>query len=122
MDILKTLETDALNVWGTIETDAKKIWDNLEPTIAADLKTVINQLMPVALNLVVGFAQAAFSQWTGGQKAAAVDTALVATAKGQSINLLSQDASMVRQLAYRALGSNPPPGVAAPTPTKLAGK
>jgi DNA-binding phage protein len=107
-DFFATLETDALNVWQTIKTDVAGIVANVEPAIAADLKTVMSQLMPVALNLVTGFAAAAFNQWTGGQKASAVDAALVATAKAQGLSLLSRDAGMVRQIAYRAVGMAAP--------------
>jgi hypothetical protein len=107
-----TLGTDALNAVSSfaegVENEAKTIWTNVEPTIAADLKTVASQLMPVALNLVAGFATAAFNQWTGGQKAAAVDVALVANAKAQGLNLLMQDAGMIRQLAYRSVGMAAP--------------
>ena len=106
-----SLKTAALNVWQTIKSDAETVYKNVEPAVAADLQTIIGQLMPVAMQLVTGFASAQFNQWTGGQKAAAVDTALIATAKAQSLNLLSQDAGMIRQLAYRAIGS------AAPAPT-----
>ncbi len=107
-----TIETAALNVWQTIKTDAETVYKNVEPTIAADLKTVFDQLMPVALNLVAGFATAQFNQWSGGQKASAVDIALIATAKAQGLSLLAQDAGMVRQVAYRAVG------MAAPNPTQ----
>ena len=112
------IKTAALNVWQTIKGTATEVYDRVEPQVAADLKTVFDQLFPVALDLVAAFATSAFDHLTGAQKGAIVDASLIATAKAQSLTLLEADAPMLRQLAYRAVGVTAPADAA---PTKAPG-
>lgn len=107
-DFWDNLKTDAMNFWQTVEGDAVTIGKNLAAVVKADVPIILKQLEPICYNLVAGFAAAEFSQLTGGQKAAAVDTALLATAKAQSLALLPQDAAMLRQQVVNVLGLTAP--------------
>lgn len=111
----ETLKTAGLNIWQAIKAegevilgDAEVIAKNIGAEIAKDVPIVAQQLLPIAGNLVAAFATAAFDHWTGADKAAAVDTSLLATAKSQGLSLLKEDAAMIRQLAYRMLGVTAP--------------
>ena len=104
-NVIAEIETFVLNEVKSVETSAEKWWQGFEPVLESDLSKFWNAVKPIALDLVIGLAQAAIS---GPAKMAAVSAALVATAEAQGITASKTMADTVVQQLVASLGAAKP--------------